>query len=41
MAYGYPSFIPVKFEVAHGETLPSAVTIPVVPAEALTPSAMK
>ncbi len=44
MAYGYSSFLPVRFEVLHGgpnEADASAVALPVVPAAALTPSQLK
>ncbi len=42
MAYGYPSFIPVRFEVVHGKvggtTAASALHLPLVPASSLVPS---
>jgi hypothetical protein len=47
MAYGYPSFIPVRFEVLHAEAYGggqgggSTVSLPVLPASALTPSQLK
>lgn len=44
MAYGYPSFLPVRFEVLHGGgggNACSVLALPVVPAAALAPSQMK
>lgn len=44
MAYGYPSFIPVRFEVLHGGMVGGTQTqlaLPVVPAGELTPSQIK
>lgn len=46
MGYGYPSFLPVQFEVLHGASAAAAaassvVHLPVLPASALKPSLVK
>lgn len=41
LGYGYPSFLPVSFELLHGDGVESAVALPVVPAASLTPSRVK